>query len=365
MQGSKVLIVDDSTSVRKVLERLLSTKGLLVNSSENAEQGLESVGRDTPNLVIADVVMPGMSGFELCQLLKLNKRTQDIPVILISGIVNDGVVAQAQQAGAFDVVSKPFTPDDLFPKIERALNAARALQTEALPQPEPIAPVEAPTPIWEPVVAEPVAPVFAAEPAFALEPAFVPEPAFTPEPAPNIWQTVETQPEPQTLQAEPESVFQTIEMEPESVPAPMVVAPAIAAPVTAPVQEAIPVALAQNSAVQAELRPFLDKPEIESAMVISSKGNPVAWVGQPIEDPDTFAAYVRTLISISSIFGDKHQLSPLQGLSLEYLGKTLIISRVSQGHSLALLMRGTGGTGVIRYLIVKQMPQLKAALGEV
>ncbi|MDX2007085.1 MAG: roadblock/LC7 domain-containing protein, partial [Meiothermus sp.] len=157
------------------------------------------------------------------------------------------------------------------------------------------------------------------------------------------------QPAPQPVAAPAPSVFQTV----EEVPTP-----------GAPTSANVPMAMAQNAAVQAELRPFLDKPEIESAMVISAKGEPVAWVGQPIEDPDTFAAYVRTLMSISSIFGDKHQLSPLQGLSLEYLGKTLIVNRVSEGHSLALLMRGTGGTGVIRYLISKQMPPLKAALGE-
>lgn len=292
MQGAKVLVVDDSTSVRKVLEKLLMTRGLQVVSSENAEQGLEAVGRDTPNLVIADVVMPGMSGFELCQLLKLNKRTQDIPVILISGIVNDGVISQAQQAGAFDVVSKPFTPDDLFPKVDRALKAqaasANAKAAVSVAAPEP-------TPASQPV---------------------------------------------------------------ESVVAVVPQAQAALAPVVTQAD------LEQNLAVQAELKPFLDKPEIESAMVISAAGKPMAWVGQPIEDPETFASYIRTLLSIAGVFGDKHQLSPLQGLNLEYLGKTLIVIRISENASLSLLMRGTGGTGVIRYLILKQMPQLKAALGE-
>lgn len=311
MQGAKVLVVDDSTSVRKVLEKLLMTRGLHVMSSENAEQGLEAVGRDTPHLVIADVVMPGMSGFELCQLLKLNKRTQDIPVILISGIVNDGVISQAQQAGAFDVVSKPFTPDDLFPKVDRALKAqaAQAMAAETKPAPQPATPSavsqpQAATPPLAPVVTAPIP-------------------------------------------AEPEPLAQAV-LPPQSY-----------APVVNTQAD-----LEQDLAVQAELKPFLDKPEIENAMVISAAGKPLAWVGQPIEDPETFATYTRTLLSISKIFGDKHQLSPLQGINLEYLGKTLIIIRISENTSLTLLMRGTGGTGVVRYLITKQMPHLKAALGE-
>ncbi|GEM85641.1 transcriptional regulator [Meiothermus granaticius NBRC 107808] len=265
MQGAKVLVVDDSTSVRKVLERLLAGKGMQVMSAESAEQGLELVNRSQPNLIIADVVMPGMSGFELCQLLKLNARTEGLPVILISGIINDGVMAQAKEAGAVAVVSKPFTPDDLFPKVERALATQVAL------------------------VGAPV-------------------PASSPEPVP-------------------------------------------------PPPPPIP-----SDRLANELRPFLDKPEVESVLVMSSEGRLLATAGSPVEEVETFAAYLRTLLSISRVLGDKHGFSPLQSLSLEYLGKTVLVNHISEGSVLALVVRGSGGSGVIRYLVLKQMPQLKAIL---
>jgi len=268
MQGAKVLVVDDSTSVRKVLERLLASKGMQVMSAESAEQGLELVNRSEPNLIIADVVMPGMSGFELCQLLKLNSRTQDMPVILISGIINDGVMAQAKEAGAVAVVSKPFTPDDLFPKVERAL-ATQTVPANA-PAPHPAADAPPPPPA-------PVAPV-------------------------------------------------------------------------------------QSERLVGELRPFLDKPEVETVMVMNGEGHLLASAGSPVEDSETFAVYLRTLLSISGVLGDKHSLSPLQSLSLEYLGKSVLVSRISEGAALAMVVRGSGGSGVIRYLVLKQMPQLKAAL---
>lgn len=293
MQGAKVLVVDDSTSVRKVLERLLVTRGLQVFTAETAEQGLEQVSNHSPDLVIADVVMPGMSGFELCQLLQLNKRTQAIPVILISGIINDGVVAQANQAGAFEVVSKPFTPDDLFPKIERALAKAAS---PAQPTQEEI--------ILAPQV-----------------PAQVPQIPAQPEPTP----------------AAPEPV----------------------APVAAPAPAVAP---SQDHRLQAELKPFLEKPEVETVLLVQYSGKLLAWAGEAIEDPDSLAIYVRTLLSISGVMGERYQLSTLQNLNLEYLGKTLMISRIGDSTALALIIRGTGGSGVIRYLIAKQMPQLKEAL---
>jgi CheY-like chemotaxis protein/predicted regulator of Ras-like GTPase activity (Roadblock/LC7/MglB family) len=266
MQGAKVLVVDDSTSVRKVLERLLASKGMQVMSAESAEQGLELVNRSQPNLIIADVVMPGMSGFELCQLLKLNSRTEGLPVILISGIINDGVMAQAKEAGAVAVVSKPFTPDDLFPKVERAL------ATQTVPAGAP-----------------------------ASFPSAEPAPAPPPAPVPS-------------------------------------------------------------ERLVGELRPFLDKPEVESVLVMSGEGHLLAAAGNPLEEAETFAVYLRTLLSISGVLGDKHGFSPLQSLSLEYLGKSVLVNRISDNAALAMVVRGSGGSGVIRYLVLKQMPQLKAAL---
>lgn len=298
MQGTKVLVVDDSTIVRKVLEKLLVSRGLVVTTSESAEKGLEAINHSAPNLVIADVVMPGMSGFELCQMLKAQASTKSIPVILISGIINEGVVTQAQQAGAFDVVSKPFTPDDLFPRIERALNTAKQSFLAGDDSISTTNPVSTP-------------------PSIPVETSATPSPVSSP-----ILESPSLQ-----GAAEPSS----------NPPAP---------------------------ALLGELKPFLDKPEVESVFVVGGKGQIIAWLGQTLDEPELLATYVHTLLSISSVMGEKYHLSSAQSLSLEYLGKTLIINRISDKSSLVLILRGTGGTGVIRYLVLKQMPQLKAALSD-
>jgi CheY-like chemotaxis protein len=130
---SKVLIVDDSVSVRKALERLLAPRNFDVTSASSAEHALELIATTVPDLIIADVVMPGMTGFELCQRLKAMPSYKQIPVILISGIVDGAVQGQAKESGAESVVSKPFTPEDLFPQIDKALAKAATLNAAHAP----------------------------------------------------------------------------------------------------------------------------------------------------------------------------------------------------------------------------------------
>ena len=129
----KILVVDDSVSVRKALERILSTRKWGVIATGSAEEALEKLPGSNPALVIADVVMPGMDGFALCRELKANARYQHLPVLLISGIVNADVERQAEEVGAAGIAKKPFTPADLFPKIETALAAAGPAPETATP----------------------------------------------------------------------------------------------------------------------------------------------------------------------------------------------------------------------------------------
>ena len=295
MMQARILVVDDSTSVRKVLERLLSSRGMHVVAAESAEQGLQVASDSNPDLVIADVVMPGMSGFELCQLLKMNKRFSSIPVILISGIVNESVLSQAQEVGAFAVVPKPFTPDELFPKVESALNnAAPASSPAPTPQPEPMP---------------------------------LPQSMAAPSPQPPV-----------VAKAEPAPA-------PTPVPGPISMPP-------------VPV---RSSNLQAELQPFMEKTEVQSALLFNISGEALAMAGK-LDDSTTLAAYCRTLASISNVLGERFSLGSSQGMSLEFQGHNLLLHRISDKASLALVVQGTSATGVVRYLILKQAPQIRQAL---
>jgi CheY-like chemotaxis protein/predicted regulator of Ras-like GTPase activity (Roadblock/LC7/MglB family) len=341
---TRVLVVDDSVSVRKALERVLAPRQLEVMSASSAEQALEKVTLQRPDLVITDVVMPGMSGFEFCQMLKNTEPFTDIPVILISGIVDDHVLAQSRAVGAASVVTKPFTPEDLFPKIDSALASIK------VKQPEPVA-VKA-----EPVKAEPVAANYVSSAA-----SMTGNP-ISGIPIPGI--PISGIPSGASLGGHT-STDDLFAPEPVKPSAPVASSPA-SIPAMAPV---IPTASPASSGgytaagVRAHLEPFLEKSEIETALLVMNRtGETISSVGQAIQDPNLFATYCRTLVSISTVFGEQLGHGGLQGVTLEYLNKNILLFSVNDRFSLALVMQGGSSAGIARYLVQRQTPLIRSLL---
>jgi CheY-like chemotaxis protein len=169
----KVLIVDDSLTVRKVVERILESRQLEVLQASLGTEAIERIQRDEPDLVVCDVLLPDREGFEVCQFVKSHPRLERTPVLLISGIVNPAVVDRAAQVGSAGVMRKPFSAEELTGKVSDLLGLAAA------PAPLPSAGNGAAKSIAE--TAQPTAP---AEPAPG---AAVPVPARLPErPAPTL-----------------------------------------------------------------------------------------------------------------------------------------------------------------------------------
>lgn len=139
----KILVVDDSVSVRKALERILGLNNMDVVSADSGATALHVLVDTTPDLVITDVVMPDMDGFELTKAIKADAEFKHIPVILISGIVNAEVQMQAANAGAVGVVRKPFKSEDLIPAIERAMSPSP--HPSSVPPSTPVTHTERPT----------------------------------------------------------------------------------------------------------------------------------------------------------------------------------------------------------------------------
>lgn len=138
----QVLVVDDSLSVRKALEIILKPLSYTVRMADSGESALAALGEAKADLVIADVLMPGISGFELCEHIKTDPAHAHTPVVLISGIVSDEEREQAAKVGAVQLVKKPFRAEDLLPVVQAALagtpdesdspDASPTLPTEAL-----------------------------------------------------------------------------------------------------------------------------------------------------------------------------------------------------------------------------------------
>jgi CheY-like chemotaxis protein len=121
-----VLVVDDSLSVRKAVLFALKPRQLDVIEAESGRQALELIRSKRPDLVVCDVIMRDGGGYEVCQALQEDPALKSLPVILISGIVNDQVRNRAAQAGAAKVISKPFRAGDLADDVQRLLGTTLA-----------------------------------------------------------------------------------------------------------------------------------------------------------------------------------------------------------------------------------------------
>lgn len=122
-----ILIVDDTPANLRLLSQILSERGHHVRAVMNGARALASIELDLPELVLLDIRMPGMDGYEVCQALKSSPRTRDIPVIFISALDAIPDKVRAFQCGGIDYITKPFQLDEVVVRVETHL-ALRRLQ---------------------------------------------------------------------------------------------------------------------------------------------------------------------------------------------------------------------------------------------
>lgn len=125
----RVVVVDDEPAVGAAVRDLLVPDGYEVDAPADPQTALPELLRATPDLVILDVNMPGMSGWEFCSLLRRQSSTRDVPVLFLTGRqeVRDRITAM--QVGGSDYLSKPFGAEELRQKV-RSLIPARGRSTE-------------------------------------------------------------------------------------------------------------------------------------------------------------------------------------------------------------------------------------------
>jgi putative two-component system response regulator len=117
----RILIVDDSAVVRSVLSKELLKTGVEVTQAENGQQAMDIILCKEFDLIITDVEMPVMDGIELCRKLKLNPRTQQIPIVILSSLDREEDVKRGYKAGATTYISKAQAKDSLIETIETVL----------------------------------------------------------------------------------------------------------------------------------------------------------------------------------------------------------------------------------------------------
>jgi len=118
---SRVLIVDDTPDVLRLLAQILETDGRQVLQAPNGKIALQIAERAIPDLILLDIQMPEMDGYETCQQLKKTERLESIPVIFVSGLGETLDKVKAFQFGAVDYITKPFQEDELLARVRTHL----------------------------------------------------------------------------------------------------------------------------------------------------------------------------------------------------------------------------------------------------
>jgi DNA-binding response OmpR family regulator len=119
-----VLIVEDEAGVREVEQRILANNGIATLLSQNGKQGIEMAQAHRPDLILLDLMMPGMSGKDVLQALKSNPATEHIPVVVVSARSTWQTIEESYMLGAVDFLTKPFEYQELLSRVRRAIKMA-------------------------------------------------------------------------------------------------------------------------------------------------------------------------------------------------------------------------------------------------
>ncbi len=128
----KILIVEDEKDIVKMLDYNLRKEGFKVSSVNDGEDALDLVFREVPDLIILDLMLPGMGGLEVCKSLKKETKTAHIPIIMLTAKSQESDKIVGLELGADDYVTKPFSPRELLARIKAVLR--RFQEKDKLPQ---------------------------------------------------------------------------------------------------------------------------------------------------------------------------------------------------------------------------------------
>lgn len=116
--AKKILIIDDEPELVKAIEVRLKANGYKTIFSYDGEGGIKKAFEEKPDLIILDIIMPKMNGFDVCQILKADERTSQIPILILTASQQRELEKKCLQAGANAALMKPFEADELLLIVE-------------------------------------------------------------------------------------------------------------------------------------------------------------------------------------------------------------------------------------------------------
>jgi CheY-like chemotaxis protein len=126
-----VLVIDDEAQTRELVAAVLGSSGYEVRGAEGGVKGIALADTEPPDVVLLDVQMPGMNGYEVCRVLRQGPKTRRIPVVMLTASDDPHLNREAYAAGAQACVPKPFRQEGLIAVIEAALAQGRGTERQA------------------------------------------------------------------------------------------------------------------------------------------------------------------------------------------------------------------------------------------
>lgn len=330
----RIFIVDDSISVRKALEITFKRHALESVSAVSAEDALEVLQASSApfDLIMADVIMPGMSGLELCSTLRQQPQYARIPLVLMSGNIDDEVKGQAKEVGANGVLRKPFSPDELIPMVEHLLKAqaeaavpvgsAAQATVAATPRPDATSPQIPTDHVAENLTAD----------EFELSDIDLPVDI---DPVPLVHETAEplqASQQPLSAQPAPQAVPEAAEVThdptpaPEHVPASVQPAAGQNAPQEPSAQPAVPshpmLRLDPIDAVKGLVQQYRSLPAVEDVMVLDPEFRLIYHSGTTLAGQ--LPSYAKYFSTTARIIGQQLLDDEVQTVTLQYSGRSVI-----------------------------------------
>ena len=130
MARETILVVEDDENIQQLVGYNLAKAGFHVIYADKGEQAFDLIRRERPELIVLDLMLPGLNGFEVCKLVRKDPKTKNLPIVMLTAKSEENDIAMGLDLGADDYITKPFSPKILISRIKAALRRKEGLDEE-------------------------------------------------------------------------------------------------------------------------------------------------------------------------------------------------------------------------------------------